>query len=155
MIGCHLALSPTDFTSNPIQFISSHSALGHPQAESYVRITYRGKASRTFANDFTCHASQKSRPYIRQSSLDIRQSRPDTRQSRPDCSGASTTPFTPSRAYGWGLFLTSEVPLCGAAPTPACRVKAECPVEPIYRGTSLIRNTAPLGPYSRTLPRDL
>jgi len=26
---------------------------------------------------------------------------------------------------------------------------------PLYRGTSLIRNSAPLGPYSRTMPRAL
>ena len=26
---------------------------------------------------------------------------------------------------------------------------------PLYRGTSLIRNSGPLGPYSRTLPRAL
>ena len=26
---------------------------------------------------------------------------------------------------------------------------------PSYRGTSLIRNSAPLGPYSRTMPRAL
>ena len=26
---------------------------------------------------------------------------------------------------------------------------------PFYRGTSLIRNRAPLGPYSRTMPRAL
>jgi len=25
----------------------------------------------------------------------------------------------------------------------------------VYRGTSLIRNSAPLGPYSRTIPRVL
>jgi len=25
----------------------------------------------------------------------------------------------------------------------------------VYRGTSLIRNSAPLGPYSRTMPRAL
>ena len=27
--------------------------------------------------------------------------------------------------------------------------------DPLYRGTSLIRNRGPLGPYSRTIPRAL
>jgi hypothetical protein len=29
------------------------------------------------------------------------------------------------------------------------------PIDATYRGTSLIRNSAPLGPYSRTMPRAL
>ena len=39
-------------------------------------------------------------------------------------------------------------------PDPNVRSESRCnPVA--YRGTSLIRNSAPLGPYSRTMPRAL
>ena len=33
--------------------------------------------------------------------------------------------------------------------------RPDVPVHLAYRGTSLIRNSAPLGPYSRTMPRPL
>ena len=34
-------------------------------------------------------------------------------------------------------------------------LEAGCPFSGEYRGTSLMRNSAPLGPYSRTMPRAL
>ena len=53
---------------------------------------------------------------------------------------------------GGGLFLMSEVPIL-------VLLHAFPGVDPsemsLARGTSLIRNSAPLGPYSRTMPRAL
>ena len=52
------------------------------------------------------------------------------------------------------MFLMSEVPLYMAAmliSTQASLLSADAS----YRGASLIRNCAPLGPYSRIMPRAL
>jgi hypothetical protein len=59
---------------------------------------------------------------------------------------------------GGERFLMSEVPLYmvtrGVRCCPGRREGPEVEVAlPRYRGTSLIRNTPLLGPYSRTLPR--
>ena len=44
----------------------------------------------------------------------------------------------------------SKVPLCKGPVTAVCNPPR---ARDGYRGTSLIRNSAPLGPYSRTIPR--
>ena len=51
---------------------------------------------------------------------------------------------------GGGLFLIIEVPLILWGPRGVRLMSHEAP---LYRGTSLIRNRHPVGPYSRTLPK--
>ena len=82
-------------------------------------------------------------------------------------------PATPPRSCGGGVQLGLEVPLyrgtSGLAPgekyasggrwgrSPRVQPYQSHPAVEVgtYRGTSLIRNSAPQGPYSRNIPRDL
>jgi len=60
------------------------------------------------------------------------------------------------RLLGWGLFLVSEVLLLAhKGVTTLCVALAAVSSCGTYRGTSLIRNSAPLGPYSRNMHRNL
>ena len=55
--------------------------------------------------------------------------------------------------WGW-VFLMGEVPLQAYTGTcPAGRLCSFQVVRPLYRGASLIRNSTPLRPYSRPVPR--
>ena len=54
--------------------------------------------------------------------------------------------FAPGLPPGWPRFENAE--------TPQDASSEEIPQD-VYRGTSLIRNGAPLGPYSRNVPRAL
>ena len=66
-------------------------------------------------------------------------------------------------SQGAGCFLVSEVPLYGSVwgqgrarrPTRGVPAPSTRPCPTPYRGTSLIRNSAPLGPYSTNRPRAL
>ena len=58
---------------------------------------------------------------------------------------------------GGGLFLMSKVPLYKGLASRILQVAMGAKLTPqrAYMGTSLIKNSAPLGPYSRPIPRDL
>ena len=62
-------------------------------------------------------------------------------------------PLTPMGGYRMGR----KMPRLGAPPSASSAPSTSwCPtLVRYYRGTSFIRNSAPLGPYSRTVPRAL
>ena len=68
------------------------------------------------------------------------------------------------KGLSWVRFLVSEVPLSfvtllnlpntSGCTAPQMTLKT-CVLPHLYRGTSLIRNTPPVGPYSSPMRRDL
>ena len=65
----------------------------------------------------------------------------------------STNPSYSTEWTARAPVMTPEASAPAGDATPA--VEPEAALKPPYRGTSLIRNRRPLGPYRRTMPRAL